>query len=355
MEFVAMDILGPLPKSSHGKRFVLVKTDTFTKFTRALPLGKTKATDVATAFLSHWVYPYGMPLYLLTDNGSQFVPKFFSHVCATLGIKHVTTTAYHPQTNGQVERFNRTLLDRLGHYVLENRLDWDDYVEPLVYAYNTQVHASTRTTPFDLTLTRSPLPIAVDLQESILPQDITEGTTPTQAKRYWRRRVDRIIQSGKALITKAQRHYKVNFDKAVWNTPNFGKGELVYLDRLPRDTNELEDTTWKLLPHSTGPYKVLQSNQHTIKLLIDGLQVTVSIDRVTRAPSFPASPRSLSPGPTESLRPQVDSQVSIFPKAVSADSTSPMDPMVNANDDEPSLLTESDGFAPPDQTLLPEN
>ncbi|CAN8062790.1 unnamed protein product [Agarophyton chilense] len=287
-----MDILMPLPNSSHGKRVVLVITDRFIKLTRALPVRKTTATDVATAFLSHCVYPYGTLLYLLMDNGSQFVSKFFSQVCATLGIKYVTTTAYHPQTNDQAERFKCTLLNRLAHYVSEHQLDWDHYIGPLVYAYNTQVHASTGTMPFHLTLARAPPLIAVHVQESIIPQDITEGMNPTQAKRYSRRRIDRILQSTTTVLTKAQRRYKCNFDEAVWNKLTFGRGDLVYLDRPPKDSEELEDTTRKLLPRSTGPYKVLKANEHTITLLIDGLQDNVSIDRVKRAPSSSGPPKS---------------------------------------------------------------
>ncbi|CAN8061912.1 unnamed protein product [Agarophyton chilense] len=251
-------------RANHQAKLKLFPAACLPNLPALYPLGKTTATDVATAFLSHWVYPYDMPLYLLTDNGSQFVSKFFSHVCDTLGIKHATTTAYHPQTNGQAESFNYTLLDRLAHYVSEHQLDWDDYVAPLVYVYNTQVQASTGTTPSDLTLTRAPPPIAVDLQESIIFQEITEGMNPTQAKRYSRRCIDRIIQSAKTVLTKAQRHYKINFDKAVWNTLTFGKGDLVYLDRPPKESEELEDTTRKLLPRSTGPYKVLKANEHTI-------------------------------------------------------------------------------------------
>ncbi|CAN8073108.1 unnamed protein product [Agarophyton chilense] len=336
MESVAMDMLGPLLKTSHGKRFVLVITDRFTNLTRALPVGKTTATDVATAFLSHWVYPYGMLLYLLTDNGSQLVSQFFSHVC-------------------QAERFNRILLYRLAQYVSEHQLDWDDYVEPPVYADNTQLHASTGKTPFDLTLTIAPLPIAVDLQESIIPQDITEGMAPTQAKHYSRRRIDRILQSARTVLTKAQRRYKSNLDKAVWNTPTFGKRDLVYLDRSPKDSEELEDTTRKLLTRSTGTQKVLKANEHTITLLIEGLQDTVSIDSVTRAPSSSGQRTSQPRGSTEAPRPQIDTQVSIPFKAVPEDSTSPTDTMVNANCCEPSLPTGSDGFAPLDHTLLPED
>ncbi|CAN8069116.1 unnamed protein product [Agarophyton chilense] len=271
------------------------------------------------------------------------------------GMKNVTTTAYHPQSNDQAQRFNRTLLDPLAHYVSEHQLDWDEYVEPLVYAYNTQVHAFTGTTPFDLTLTRAPPPIAFDLPESIIPQDITEGMTATQAKRYSSRRIDRILQSVKTVLTKAQRRYKCNFDKADWKTPTFEKVDLFYLDWPPKDSEELEDTTWKLLPRSTGPYKVLKANEHTIILLIDGLQDTVSIYRVTRAPSSSRPRKSQPPDPGEAPRPQVDTQVSTSPKAVPADWTSPTDPMVNAKYHDPSLPTDSDRFALMDHTLLPED
>ena len=141
LEFVAMDLLGPLPKTKSGHTYVLVITDRFTKLTRAVPLGSTKAPAVAQAFLENWVYVYGAPNFLLTDNGPQFVAKFFEAVCALLGVRHFMTTAYHPQTNGQTERFNRTILDRLRHYVAENQTDWDAYVQPLTFGYNMQVHS----------------------------------------------------------------------------------------------------------------------------------------------------------------------------------------------------------------------
>lgn len=115
-----MDILAPLPKSIDGNEFISVITDRFSKATRTIPLKTTTATDVAMALLTHWVYSYGLPLYLLTDNGNQLLSKFFPHVYATLGTKHVTTTAYHPQTNGQSERFNKTLVNSLVHYTAEH-------------------------------------------------------------------------------------------------------------------------------------------------------------------------------------------------------------------------------------------
>ena len=73
-----------------------------------------------------------------------------------MGVSNAFTSTYHPQTNGQTERFNRTLTAMLRCYVDDNPQDWDRYAPALTYAYNTAVHRSTGTTPFDLVLSRPP-------------------------------------------------------------------------------------------------------------------------------------------------------------------------------------------------------
>lgn len=167
LEFVAMDLLGSLPKSEDGNFHVLVITDRFYKLCRNIPLGNIKASTVSQAFLTHLLYPYGLPLYLLTANAPQFASKFFAVVCQLLGVKTRSTTAYHPQAKGKVERFYETLVQRLRHYVAENQRDWDRHVEPSTYAYNYQVHRTTGTTPFDLVLTQHPLSIHVSSLEAV--------------------------------------------------------------------------------------------------------------------------------------------------------------------------------------------
>jgi Integrase zinc binding domain/Integrase core domain len=117
LESVAMAILGPLPRTKHGNRFLLVIADRFSKVTNKVPLRTVNALSVARAFCDHRAYVYGPPVSLLTDNGPQFTAKFFQAVCAELGIHKVFKTAYHPQTNGQVERYNRTVLASLRGYV----------------------------------------------------------------------------------------------------------------------------------------------------------------------------------------------------------------------------------------------
>jgi transposase InsO family protein len=143
-----MDILGPLPRKKHGNRFLLVIADRFSKVTKTAPLRTITALSVARAFCDHWAYIYGPPASLLTDNSRQFTAKSFQAACAELGIKKVFTTAYHPQTNGQVERYNRTILPSLRGYVAARQDDWDEYTFAVTFSYDCRVHSSLGMAPF---------------------------------------------------------------------------------------------------------------------------------------------------------------------------------------------------------------
>ena len=134
LESLAIDILGPLPMTKAGKRFLLVITNRFTKLTQVVALRITTAYTVATAFRDAWVFKYAVPSSLLSDNGPQFNAKLFQSVFRVLGITNFYTSAYHPQTNVQVERYNRTIASMLRNYVNEHQDDWDVYVGPLTYA-----------------------------------------------------------------------------------------------------------------------------------------------------------------------------------------------------------------------------
>ena len=127
LQSVCIDILGPLPLTKTGFRFILVITCRFSKLTQVVPLRRINAYTVAVAFVQHWVLKYGPPAVLISDNGKQFASKFFQSVCTLLGIANILTTAYHPQTNGQAERYNRTILTMLRAYVNEQQDDWDQY------------------------------------------------------------------------------------------------------------------------------------------------------------------------------------------------------------------------------------
>ena len=123
LDYVAIDILGPLIQSKDGYKYILVISDRFSKLTGTVPLETVNEKTVAQAFLNHWAFVYGPPRVLLTDNGKQFVSKFFREVCRVIGTNNLYTTTYNAKCNGQVERFNRTVLNLLRTYVGEHPRD----------------------------------------------------------------------------------------------------------------------------------------------------------------------------------------------------------------------------------------
>ena len=156
LESLAIDILGPLTKTKKGNPFLLVISDRFSKLTHVVALRRIDAYAVAVAFVEAWVFKYGPQKTLVSDNGKQSAAKFFKAVCSLLGLTNIFTSTYHPQTSGQVERYNRIVPAMLRNYVDEHQNDWDRYATALTYAYNCHVHRSTDTTPFNLVLSRPP-------------------------------------------------------------------------------------------------------------------------------------------------------------------------------------------------------
>lgn len=306
LEFVAIDILGPLPVSTSGNRFVLVVTDRFSKLTRSIPMKMTTAVKVAEQFVEQWIIPYGAPDYLLSDNGPQFVAKFFEAICTCLTIKHLTTTAYHPETNGQVERFNRTLVTRIRHYVAEHQKDWDTFVPMLTYAYNTQVHASTGLVPFELVLTRTPKVSLLGFGSTTLRTDTLNSPPPIVLKSAIMRRLHILFDRATKNNKRAQASYKRQVDKAVRTIPSISKGMHVFVDREPtraKSKHEKEEDVVrsKLLPKSYGPFEVLEADEVTVTIDQNGIPNKVSIDRVTTVPTKRAitTDESLNDRPTE--------------------------------------------------------
>jgi hypothetical protein len=161
---------------------------------RVVPVTNITTETPARAFVLDWVDIYGIPLLLLTDIGTQFISKFFQTMCRLLGIKQLFTTAYHPSTNGQVERFNQTVLKSVTHFVSEHQDDWDDIAGVATHSYNTTIQSTTRFAPFELILSRVSSP-------GILQPDIAfGGDSPLASKAVFRQNfLRRVEKLGKAV------------------------------------------------------------------------------------------------------------------------------------------------------------
>jgi transposase InsO family protein len=110
---IAIDILGPLPVTPRGNKYLLVLTDYFSKWAEALPLVTQEAEVIADALIEHVFTRLGMPAELHSDQGTNFDGKLIQAMCDRLSINKTRTTPYHPASDGQTERQNRTLINGL--------------------------------------------------------------------------------------------------------------------------------------------------------------------------------------------------------------------------------------------------
>ncbi|GBN99626.1 hypothetical protein AVEN_147005-1 [Araneus ventricosus] len=110
---MALDILGPFPVTTKGNRYVLVLMDYFTKWPEAISILDQEASTVAEELVRSWISYYGVPMILHSDQDTNFNSALFTELCRLLGILKTRTTALHPESDGVVERFNRTILNHL--------------------------------------------------------------------------------------------------------------------------------------------------------------------------------------------------------------------------------------------------
>ena len=147
-ERVAMDVVGPLKESKNGNKYVLCITDHFSKYSRAEAMPNQLACTVAEIFVKRWVYDWGEPLTLHTDQGSNFNSDLMRQVCELLQIGKTRTSPYHPQGNAQNERYNQTVINIVAKLTDKQEYNnWDDVLPTAVCAYNSTEHAATGYTP----------------------------------------------------------------------------------------------------------------------------------------------------------------------------------------------------------------
>ena len=148
MELWAMDILGPLPTTARGNQYILVMSDHFTKWVEAVPIANQTAKTVAEAFVNEVVARHGVPCKILTDQGRNFEAEIMRQIFLLLGVEKLRTSAYHPQTDGQVERFNRTIKGILTAYVNKDHNEWDVHLALALFVYHNSVHSLSGVSPF---------------------------------------------------------------------------------------------------------------------------------------------------------------------------------------------------------------
>jgi len=278
---LSVDIFGSIPASKKGNRFMLVITDRFAKLTKCVPLRRITAMSVASAIIDACVSSYGPPDRILSDQGPQFMSSFFMAVMKMLGIETVRTTAYHPQTNGQVERYNRTMATELRHYVADDPSRWDELYPVITMASHSQPHRSTGIAPFELVipsripnLTVRNLPPGTPLTNKGTLKDGSPLARIREFMARLRKQIPIVVEA----LRKTQQRYKRNFDHRVaTRNADVKVGDYVYTTNHDRQN--------KLHSKVIGPFVVVDADADasTFVIEVDGEEKRVSSDHVTPA------------------------------------------------------------------------
>ncbi|KAK3707424.1 hypothetical protein QZH41_002496 [Actinostola sp. cb2023] len=239
LEVLAMDFT-QLEPATDGRENVLVLTDVFTKFTVAIPTRDQKAETVVKTLIKEWFLVYGVPRRIHSDQGRSFEAEIVKELCSLYGIKKSRTTPYHPQGNGQCERFNRTLHDLLRTLPPNKKRRWPEHLRELCYAYNATPHPTTGYSPYYLLMGFDPkLPV-----DQLLPQ--SSESTDTETDNWLTRHQNRLREAhqrarghleAEAIMRKKQFDSKRHVKPAP-----IAIGERVYLrNHSVRGRNKIQD------------------------------------------------------------------------------------------------------------------
>ena len=268
----------------------------------------------------------GVPRYLHTDQGRNFESNLVKELCRLLGITKTRTTPYHPQSDGMVERFNRTLLNMLSISAQENETDWDLHLPAVMLAYRTSVHATTGETPFMLMFGR----------EVSLPIDIMYGTPtsklPPSSSQYAQtlcNRLETAYYQARTHTKLMQRQQKEVYDQRLEGSP-YQVGDLVWLHcpAVPRGRSHKLHRPWQ------GPFEVIKGITNVVyrirrcnpphkRLVIHfnhlkpyrGKQHPDLLPTLTPA-STPVHPQSSSPSGVHPQSPSPSEQALLMPETV---------------------------------------
>jgi hypothetical protein len=249
MQRIAIDILGPLPLTQRGNKYALVITDYFTKWPEVFPIPNQEAATVADILVNSVITRFGIPQELHSDQGRNFESHLIACLCERLGIHKTRTTPYRPQSDGQTERFNRTLTDSLAK-ICSKQEDWDMFVPLVCMYYRAMTHCSTGVSPALLMLGR----------QIRLPIDVVFPNSEIPVANNYPEYVQNLEHRLKIASEYARQHLRISWDSMSSNTPvsrvikplDLNKPVYLFNPALKKGVSPKLAKLWR------GPYDILE-------------------------------------------------------------------------------------------------
>ena len=283
-QIVGVDIM-EMPKTEDGNRYILVFQDFLTKWPLAFAMPDQKSERIARILVQEVIPLFGVPEALLSDRGTNLLSHLMLDLCSLLGIRKLNTTAHHPQCDGMVERFNRTLKTMLRKHVAKLGTQWDRYLHGVMWAYPNVPHDSTGEKPSFLLLgvdCRSPT------EAALLPPHDLEVTEVSDYREEMVLSLSTARKMAAESIRKAQAKYKRIYDRDT-RPVHFNIGDWV-LVKFPQDEAGKQR---KLSRPWRGPFRVVKRTDPDLTVTKvyapeDGV-IKIHQSRVTPCPpEFPA-------------------------------------------------------------------
>ena len=282
LELVHMEYLSLEPSKGNIEN-VLVITDHFTRYALAYPSKTQTAQATARILWDNFICHYGFPERFISDQGRNFESDLIKELCKIAGVKKVHTTPYHPQGNGQCERFNSTLCNMLGTLSEEEKSDWKSHLGCMTHAYNCTKHASTTYSPYYLMFGRHPR-LPIDIEFGLNKPNSSDNSSKSRYIQKLRRRLNYAFQKASKNSDQQAKKYKQGYDKSV-KGPQLHENDLVLVKIVAHKGRHKLQDRWEPEEYvvieqpiaGTPVYKVKPVNGNNVRTLHRNLLLPLGV------------------------------------------------------------------------------